>query len=236
MRNYLIFNGKSTKDFGVYISGLNTYGSPERDIETITIEGRNGELTIDNGRFKNITYSYPAFIFDQFESNMEGFRNFLMNQIGYKRLEDTYHPDEYRMAMVKGSISPKVEDNLVAGKFDITFSCKPQRFLKSGEIPIEIETDSYIKNPTLNAAKPLLRVYGYGVLHIGDYNIAISEHNKAYIDIDCEMMDAYYEAENMNSYISVGNNGFPVIEAGKQGITKDNTITKIIVYPRWFVL
>lgn len=236
MRNYLTFNGKSTKDFGIYISGLNTYGSPERDVETITIEGRNGELTIDNGRYKNVTFSYPAFIYDRFESNIEGFRNYMLNQIGYKRLEDTYHPDEYRMAMVKGAISPKVEDDLEAGKFDITFNCKPQRFLKSGEIPIEIISDEYIKNPTLNASKPLLRVYGYGVIHIGDYNLTVSEHTNAYIDIDCEMMDAFFEAQNMNNYIAVGSNGFPVIESGKQGITMDNTITKIIVYPKWFLL
>ena len=202
----------------------------------MAIAGRNGELTIDNGRFKNVTYSYPAFIYDRFESNVEGFRNYMLNQVGYKRLEDTYHPDEYRMAMVKGAITPKVEDNLSAGQFDITFDCKPQRFLKSGEIPIEITSGTYLNNPTLNASKPHLRVYGYGVIHIGDYNITITAHDKAYVDIDCEMMDAYYEATNMNSYVAVGSNGFPVIESGKQGITMDNTITKIIVYPKWFIL
>ena len=236
MRNWFIYNGKSTKDFGVYISGLNTYGSPERDIDTISVPGRNGDLTIDNGRYKNVTISYPAFIYDSFDANIEGFRNFMLNQTGYNRLEDTYHPDEYRMAIVKGNITPNVEDTLVAGKFDVSFNCKPQRYLKTGEIPYDIVDDSAIYNPTLFPALPLLKVYGKGVLHIGDYNAQIAEHTYDYMVIDCEMMDAYYETHNLNGYLTVGSNGFPKIEPGGHNITMDDTITRMIVIPRWYII
>ena len=44
MRQWFTFNGKSSKDFGVYISGLNTFGAPERDVDIISISGRNGDL------------------------------------------------------------------------------------------------------------------------------------------------------------------------------------------------
>ena len=132
MRNWLTFNGKSSKDFGVYISGLNTFNAPERDIESISIAGRNGDLTRDNGRYKNLDVTYPAFIYDEMDVNIEGLRNFLLSQIGYKRLEDTYHPNEYRMARYKGGFSANVVDWLEAGEFDIVFDCMPQRFLKIG--------------------------------------------------------------------------------------------------------
>lgn len=236
MRNYLIYNGKSTKDFGVYISGLNTYNAPERDVDVISVDGRNGDLLIDNGRYKNIEITYPAFIYDRFDSNIEGFRNFLQTQIGYKRLEDSYHPEEYRMARVKGSFTSSVVETLEAGEFNIIFDCKPQRFLKSGEHPIEVTEATQIKNPTSNFAKPLLYVYGDGVLHVGDYDVEITAHEHEYMIIDCDMMDAYYETYNLNNNISLGDKGFPQIETGVQGITMDNTISKIIVVPRWYIL
>ena len=236
MRNWFIYNGKSTKDFGVYISGLNTYNAPERDVDVISVDGRNGDLLIDNGRYKNIDVVYPAFIYDEFSANIEGFRNFLLTQIGYKRLEDTYHPEEYRMARVKGELSVGAVETLEAGQFDITFDCKPQRFLKSGEHPIEVTEATQINNPTYNAAKPLLYVYGDGVFHIGDYDVEVEEHEYEYMIIDCDMMDAYYETHNLNGYISLGGKGFPQLETGVHGITMDNTISKIIVVPRWYII
>lgn len=236
MRNWLIYNGKSTKDFGVYISGLNTYDSPERDVSEISVAGRSGDLTLDNGRYKNVTLTYPAFIYDRFDSNIEGFRNFLLSQTGYKRLEDTYHPDEYRLALVKGNIKPTVEANLVAGKFDISFNCKPQRYLKIGEIPVDLDSNAPINNPTLFPALPILKVYGKGTFHIGDYSATIAEHTSDYMIIDCEMMDAYYETQNLNGYLTVGSNGFPKIEPGQHNITMDETITRMIVIPRWYII
>lgn len=237
MRNWLTYNGKSTKDFGIYISGLNSYNAPARDYDTISIAGRNGDLTIDNGRYENIDISYPAFIYDDFNNNVEGFRNFLLSQIGYKRLEDTYHPDEFRMAIVKGGFKSSVQDTLDAGEFEIKFTCKPQRFLKSGEIPIEITASTSINNPTYFASEPLIRVYGYGTFHVGDYSATITQHDYTYMDIDCSMMDAYNGTNNLNNKLSLGSNGFIKIESGAHGITiDDNTVTKIIIYPRWYIL
>ena len=234
MRNWLTFNGKSTKEYGVYISGSDTFNAPERDTESVVIPGRDGELTIDNGRYKNISVEYPAFIYDQFNCNIEGFRNFLLSQKGYGRLEDTYHPQEFRMAKIKGSFKVDPVDSLIAGQFKISFDCKPQRFLKLGETPIEITAATSIKNPTLHSAKPLIRVYGYGQIFIGDYGFTVRQHTQDYMDIDCEMMDAFCGATNLNQYLTIGSNGFPKIDTGVQGITLAGTVTKIIITPRWF--
>ena len=74
MRNYLLFDGHSSKDYGVYISGLNTFGGAERDVEVISVPGRNGDLTVDNGKYKNIHVTYPAFIYDKFDMNVSAFK------------------------------------------------------------------------------------------------------------------------------------------------------------------
>ena len=236
MRNWFTFNGKSSKDFGVYISGLNTFGAPERDISTISISGRNGDLTLDNGRYKNIDISYPAFIFDRFDNNIEGLRNFLLSQKGYQRLEDTYHPNEYRMARYKGGFLAKVIDELYAGEFDLTFDCYPQRYLKSGEQVITITTDSSIYNEYMQIAKPLIRAYGTGTFTIGDISVQITTADD-YTDIDCELQEAYKDdlMTNCNANIVLLNGAFPSLTSGDNEITLDG-ITQLDIEPRWWIL
>ena len=59
--------------------------------------------------------------------------NFLLKEPGYHRLEDSYHPDYYRMAVLDKEISPELGFQNYSGSFDLTFSCMPQQYLKSGE-------------------------------------------------------------------------------------------------------
>lgn len=55
MKQYFVFNGHSSADFDLYINGGETYNFPERDVELLEIPGRSGALTVDNGRYKNVT-------------------------------------------------------------------------------------------------------------------------------------------------------------------------------------
>lgn len=133
MRNWFTYGGKSSKDFGVYISGSGTFNAPERDQSSVSVVGRNGDLTIDNGRYKNTVLTYPAFIYDNFDANVSAFRNFLLKATSYKRLEDTYHPEEYRLAKYSDGFEADVVATLRGGEFNLLFDCCPQRFLKDGE-------------------------------------------------------------------------------------------------------
>ena len=56
-----------------------------------------------------------------------------MSLNGYTRLTDSYHPDEFRYAVYTGPFEPKVQKKNDAGSFTISFTCKPQRYLLSGE-------------------------------------------------------------------------------------------------------
>ena len=137
----LFFDGESSRNYGVYITGEAVYNSPERDVEMIKIPGRNGEFALDNGRFQNIEVTYPAGIFADSETDfaaaISDFRNFLASRVGYCRLEDEYNPNEYRMAVYKSGLNVDPA-KLEAGEFSITFDCKPQRWLKDGETAVAI--------------------------------------------------------------------------------------------------
>lgn len=235
MRNYLIYNGKNTLDFGIGISGSGTFSAPKRDIETVNVPGRSGDLTMDNGRYNNITVTYPCYMYKDFAKNIDDFRAFLMSNVGYKRLEDTYHPEEYRMAYIGSDLSPKAYVLNRSGEFDLSFECMPQRFLKLGEIAITFEENATMINPTFYDASPLIRVYGNGMLGIGNNTITISDVED-YVDIDCDIQDAYHEQQNYNSKITLNSGAFPVLTPGENGISISNGISKIEIIPRWWTL
>lgn len=133
MRNYFILDGVDSRDFGVYISGQGTFSAPQKAYTFYNIPGRNGALLGNEHRLENINVSYEAFIYTDFDNNMAAFRSFLLSLNGYRRLTDSYHPEEYRMAAFVGPFEPKVQRTNDAGSFTITFSCKPQRWLISGD-------------------------------------------------------------------------------------------------------
>ena len=227
----VIFDGKSLADFGIHISGDSVFSAPERDYEIQEVPGRNGSLHIDKGRFKSMKLSYPAFIADNFSANISAFRNFMLSRTGERRLEDTYHPNEYRLAVFAGPVN-LTAILLSASTFDIEFECSGERFLKDGERPKEFTSDGQIFNPTQFSSKPLIRVYGSGTLGIGENVIIIASHSYEYIDLDCKLMDAYYSATNCNQYVSLTlptNKSYVELEPGLNGVDIGEGISKVII-------
>ena len=138
MKHNLIFGNVNSNDHFVFITGSGTFSAPQRDVEYVSVPGRNGDLVIDNGKWNNIRVTYPASIPDDFEENMSAFRAKICKLKGYQKLEDSYHPDEYRLGVFADGLEPRTTQRNRGGTFDISFNCKPQRFLKSGDEPIQI--------------------------------------------------------------------------------------------------
>lgn len=232
----LSFAGVPLEDFGIYVSGYKTHGAPERDQTVVSIPGRNGDLVYDNGRYFNTDVTYHIGLKNPAPARAMELRNYLLSKNGYQRLEDSFHPDEFRMARYKGGFDPEIKVRGRVGELDIVFDCKPQRFLALGEQAIE-KTSSPVTiwNPTHMTAKPLIRVYGNGTVAIGNVTMTITNPSNPYVDVDCELMDAYCGAANLNSCISTPTPGqFFELVPGNNNIVF--TCTKIIVIPRWWRL
>ena len=182
----LSFDGVSSRTYGVYITGTAVYNAPARDVEMVTIPGRNGSFALDNGRFENITVSYPAGIFADTEADfaqaISDFRNYLCSRKGYVRLQDDYNPNEYRMAIYKSGLEV-TPAQLKAGEFEIVFECKPQRFLTSGEAAVAVASGGKLTNPTYFESNPLLTVEGYGDIEFNGYDINIADVTVGTIEI-----------------------------------------------------
>lgn len=234
MINFIVFNGKKLKDYGVFISGEAVFNAPNRSTTSVTVPGRNGALTLDNGRYENITLKYPAFIVRSFKDRVAELRNFVLTQSGYQRLEDTYHPDEYRLARWSTDFSVKPDEELLAGEFDLTFDCYPQRFLKSGENAIEITSATTIINEQMTTALPLIRAYGTGTFTINGVTVQITSAS-SYTDIDCDLQECFKDTLATNCNGNVVLTTFPELTPGENTISMSG-ITKLEITPRWWRL
>ena len=227
--NMFTFNGKSSFDFGIILSGYDTYTTPKRDVTMQSIAGRSGDLTLDNGRFENVGLTYKCLAYKDKLKGYEALRAYMASCKGYNRLEDTFHPDEFRLAVFKSAIEPKLKGNYEAASFKLEFDAKPQRYLKSGEETITLVDGGTIYNDTLFDAKPLIRAYSAGNLTVNGKTLTISSVS-GYIDIDCDIMNAYKGSTNLNANIG---GVFPVLSAGLNTIVYTGTLD---IIPRWYTL
>lgn len=232
MRNYLTFGGVDSRSYGVFISGSGIFDSPTREYEMISIPGRDGALIGMEKRFGNISVTYPAFIASDYLNNIVDLKSAFLSKVGYQVLTDSYYPEEFRKAAFAGDIRVDTV-GLMAGKFNITFNCKPQRYLVSGEETTTLTAAGSVTNPTMFESKPKIVVTGYGTLWIGSQGIEIADVWPS-VTIDSEMADCYYGVNNANPQVVFANNDFPVLVPGTNNISFDGTITKLEIVPRWW--
>lgn len=232
--DYFIFNGRNCMDFNVKMSEAD-YGSAERDITSVEVPGRSGDLTLDNGRFKNRKMKIPAYIVKDFESSLAAFMAFLLQDSEYHRYEDTYHPDYYVMARFSGPFEPTSVSFGEAGAFVLEFNRQPQKWLKSGEIAVQVTSAApvVLNNPTPFTARPLIRVTaGTGTITVGDTVVELSANNGATI-IDSEAQECYEGSTNRNSDLVLTTGSFPELKPGQNQISVGAGMT-IEITPRWW--
>lgn len=176
----LIFGGVDSSEYGIYITGEGVYNAPERAVEFVDVPGRNGAIALDQGRYTNIEVTYPAGVFgkdpEEFREALSEFRNAILSQRGYQRLEDTYHPEEFREAIYVAGLEVEPSQKK-AGQFELTFNCKPQRWLTVGDVGIPVSNGTPIINPTLFESSPLLEITGEGLVEINGYSFELTDES-----------------------------------------------------------
>lgn len=234
----VIYNGQSSKDFGLEVETFPAYESPKRSYEKVHIPGRNGDLIIDSGCWENATRTYEVSVGSlerDYYRMMNDVSEWLRSTYTYARLEDSYEPEYYRLAVFLEEFSMSNLFNQ-GGKGSIVFDCKPQRFLKNGDEILQIKNGAKIQNPTTFSSLPIIRIYGSGSgsLTVGQYHVTISEIGTQIV-LDSEIQDAYYGTTNKNQQITIPD-GFPVLDPGSTTIGFSGGITKVEVIPKWFTL
>ena len=231
--NHFTFNGHSTGELGLLVSGINIYGSPSRIVEKINIPYRSGDLLIDTGAYSNYMLTYTVDIIDSTKTTAESLSQWLLGSTGYCRLTDTYNTDIYRMAAYYNQLDYTLSALYRYGRATITFDCKPQKYLLTGETAVTITSSSYtLNNPSAMVSKPLLRLTGTGTAVVNGTTIVVNSVDE-YVDIDCDTMQIFKGTTNKSSTVTMTD--FPQLKSGNNTITKSG-LTNIIVTPRWWKL
>ena len=230
MRNFFTLDGVSSADFNTWLASSTMFDAPERDVEAIEIPGRNGNIIYDNGRFRNFEASVYCYVPKDMQTYVNALRNWLLSKSSYCRYEDTIHPDEYRMARYTGAFELEDSDR-VGAAIKLGFDCKPQRWLKSGEILSSYANNSVLYNPTRFDALPLIVCSGNGTITLNGTTITISG-NSGQIYIDCDLQDAYLCSTNKNDKITPN---FPKLSPGDNTLTYTG-VTGVRMMPRWWTI
>lgn len=231
----LIIDGKSLKDFGIYVSGQNTYNAPAWEVETFSVPGRHGELLQRMDRLQPISVPYPAFIRHRFAEYAAQARLCLLGHSGWRRIEDDYHPESYRMGYFAGPLDFDTRFLNLSAEMELVFTCQPQRWIKAGETSVDVTSGQAITNDWM-PAKPLIQLTGSGAgeLRVGSSTITILEMDGG-LTIDCDVQNAYDGTLNKNNCIKVSGD-FPVLGMGKTTVTYSGGITAVQITPRWWTL
>lgn len=231
----LIIDGKSLKDFGIYVSGENTYNAPAWEVETFSVPGRHGELLQRMDRLEPISVPYPAFIRHKFLEFSAQARLYLLGHPGWRRIEDDYHPESYRMGYFAGPLDFDTRFLNLSAEMELVFTCQPQRWLKAGETPVDITSGQTLTNDWM-PAKPLIQLTGSGEgeLRVGSSTITITSMIGG-LTIDSDSQNAYDGTLNKNNNIKVSGD-FPVLEMGETTVTYSGGITAVQITPRWWTL
>ena len=234
----ITFNNIDSSFYNIQVESPPSYIMPERDYEVIHIPGRSGDIVIAKKSYKNVPRPYRIAVgshTESYDTQVQGISEWLHSASGYARLEDTYEPDVYRMAMY-------TEENEIsniynqAGRTTITFNCKPQRFLKAGDDVIKITASGTIQNKTYQTALPIIDVKGAGegILTINGNPIEISSI-AGNITINSEIQDVYSHTINSNDKV-IFSKGFPVLTPGNNTIAFSGGITSVEVTPKWWIV
>ena len=239
----ITWDGVSSDSLGVVVEKAPEYVKPSRKVDVYSVPGRNGDIIKTQNAWNNTKQVYEITAGDGSEHAVPGAFSdvaaWLFGPEGYSRLEDSFDTTHFRIAHFDG---PFEIDNIMtrAGRAVITFDCRPQRFLKSGDNSETIdESPATMTNPTAFHARPLIKVTGIGSIGSVTVNgtvFTISNTNVP-VFIDCESMDCYdAQGNNKNSIVSSSTSEFATLAPGENSIGFSGGVSFVEITPRYWEL
>lgn len=211
-----IFNNVSSENLGLIIKEMPPIVRPAKNIESIKVNGRNGNIHIDNGTYDSYNITISCIIIDltkldQNKSVLQGTGNLQLSTV----------PGRTFRATIKNQI-------------DVS---KYLRVLREFPLQLEIEpisygsetTVSYSNNATLNIGgnidtSPIITIYGTGTISINNVSVEVLTTG---IVIDCNLMECTKNDLNMNAFVVLDD--FPKLIPGNNTITLGSGISMVTI-------
>lgn len=249
--NSFIFNGRSSRDFGLTVEKAGVAAKPNPRITKVTVPGSSRDFYYLEEGYDNINISYRVWCMEPEKDMVLDRLGEIMRWLGtdtYVVLSDTYDPEHFRLARCVSGLDPELLLRRAARQ-EITFSCDPYRYLWAGEETVEAEILAgqeptvSLHNPTGIPALPEIRIQTtgsatYKLLIIGDTETPMWTLTSSGPEttLDSDRQQTFQNGLNANNNKS--GEGYPVLMAGESNIyatTEGATakVSKITVKPRW---
>ena len=249
--NSFYFDGVCSRERGLVIESKSVLNGPEPRLQEWDVPGRDGTAYLFEG-YQNVEVSYTTFLKacreEELPQRAGALKAWLQGKPGeYLRLEDDYDPDHYRLASYGGGLDFESRWKLFARQ-TATFSCKPYRYLRSGENRLSSQGDGLtVFNPTGFESLPVVELY-LGMSFSGDVTIqAAYEDGSTYehtitgiparlagtnLTLDCERQ---LVRDSLGALVqSAELEEFPALRPGKNMISVSGSgLSGFGVIPRW---
>ena len=217
---FFIFNKINSKDMKIIVNKLPPISKAERNYEEIEIPGRNGKVYIDKECYKTFSYSITCTLMPK--SNIRSIAKWLN---GSGKLTICTEVDKYYNVIIKNQIDFE-QVYRVCNEFVVDFDVQPIAYsIKEKEINITKETNIIITESTYDIF-PYIKVTGSGniTLTINNKSVILKNIN-SYIELDCELEEAYKDNLNCNNLIECEE--FPKLVQGKNNISWIGNVSSI---------
>lgn len=233
------YNGVNSRTLGVIVEQYPVRPIPKRKHEIFSVPGRSGDVIVEEDAWENVNQSYDIYLSAERAGlplvSAQVVR--WLNAGGYRRLEDDYNPDIFRLAAFLGPVD--LQNILNAfGRATITFNCMPQRFLKSGETAVTPTNGGTLTNPTGYPAQPLITVSGSGyfTLTIGSVTMGFGYYSASREIVIDSQEAVVYDASDGSAVEWSRGYAFPVLGEGETAISWTGNVEAIQIIPRWYEL
>jgi predicted phage tail component-like protein len=223
------FNNKNSfDDFGLIVERRPIIPIPKRRIEQITVAGRNGSLTQDEGTYEDIEIPVEFALVDR-ENVYERARLIKSWLMGSGSLVISDDADRlYKVKFIR--LSDIDRFMVIVGRFTATFVCEPFTYSTNDE-PIILTSPTTIYNPGTHYSDPYIKITGTGdiTLTINGTPITLTGVD-TYIELDSDIGECYKANTPLNNKMT---GDFPKLQPEDNTITWTGTVSKIDLVPRW---
>ena len=96
-------------------------------------------------------------------------------------------------------------------------------------------TSGVVRNPTNYAALPLIRCNGTGgMVTVNGVSVAVTGCS-SYVDIDCDIMEAYEGSVSRNGTTTLQNGAFPKLSPGDNAVSFTG-FSSVVITPRFYTI
>jgi predicted phage tail component-like protein len=228
---HIFYNGESCKDVGLSVISRPTIPVPEREYDTIKVEGRDGELHRDKKTYKDIeipiSFNFVSKTPDVWAQDLRKVKKWLYSGKD-NRLILSDDP-EYYYKVKKAVMSDTERTAKRKGKFEIVFTCESYMYRVDGQD--EKEIGEYLYNPYMKS-QPVYKIYGNGEITLEVNGNQVTAEVTEQLNIDTKLEICYNAANEINNaaltgkyeglYLQEGDNNFKYTEG-----------FKVVLVPNW---